>query len=52
MSTAVPLALCLSVMLGSFFGICRVDRRAIPGALALAALLVSAAAYVAALLAL
>lgn len=45
--TAVVLAVFLLLMLGSFFGIARVDRRAIPPALGTAAVLVCAAAYIA-----
>ena len=52
MATAITLAVLLTLMLGAFYGICRVDARAIPGVLATAALIIAAGAYVALLLAL
>lgn len=45
--TAAVLAGFLLLMLGAFFGIAAVDRRALPPALGTAAVLVCAAAYVA-----
>lgn len=52
MSTAAWLAVWLLLMLGSFIGLLKVDRAALPTVLATAALIVAAAAYAAALLAL
>lgn len=47
MTQAVVLAVCLLLMLGSFLGIARVDRRALPPALLTAALLITVGGYVA-----
>lgn len=44
---AVALAVYLLLMLGAFFGLARVDRRALPPVLATAALVVAAAGFVA-----
>jgi hypothetical protein len=44
---AAALAVFLLLMLGAFFGLAWVDRRALPPALGTAALLIVAAAYVA-----
>jgi hypothetical protein len=52
MSTAAWLAVWILFMLGAAMGLLRVDRRAFPPVLATAALIIAAAAYVAALLAL
>lgn len=45
--TAAVLAAYLLLMLGAFFGLARVDRRALPPVLATAALIVAAAGFVA-----
>lgn len=50
MATAVTLGLLLLLMLGSALLLLRVDRRALPPALATAAILVTLGAYVAALI--
>jgi hypothetical protein len=49
-STAIPLAILLLLMLGAALGILRVDRRALPPVLATAALVIALGGYVAALL--
>lgn len=49
MTTAITLALLLSLMLASALILLRVDRRALPPALTTAALLVTAGAYIAAI---
>jgi hypothetical protein len=51
-TTAAWLAVWLIFMVGAAYGLLRVDSRAFPPVLATAALVVAAAAYVAALLAL
>jgi len=51
-ATAVTLGLLLFLMLAAVLGLLRVDRRALPPALAAAALVIALGAYIAALLAL
>lgn len=49
MATAVPLAVCLLLMLGAVLGIAAVDRNALPPVLVTAAVIFCAGAFVAAL---
>lgn len=50
MSTAVPLAICLTLMLGAALGLLAVDRRALRPVMTTAALVIALGGYVAALL--
>lgn len=50
MSTAVPLGICLALMLGSVLGLLAVDRRALRPVMTTAALVIALGGYFAALL--